>query len=206
MYYNVRKKVEQEVADEVRRFINGEIDEEGNAVPEDQQKKLQGVWIQPDTKRYYTYSTLAANVLGFVNASENATRLQYLADFGLTDDDVERMEKKPACRDYTEFLLETAEKEEIPEILMAVMPCMLGYYYVFCQLLRRHPAVMDTYYAPLVRDYTSDQYKASCEAWTDYCNQVCQGLDEQRKQKLDQLFEQASKHELYFWRMAGEQA
>lgn len=67
MYYNVRKKVEQEVADEVRRFINGEIDEEGNAVPEDQQK-LQGVWIQPDTKRYYTYSTLAANVLGFVNA------------------------------------------------------------------------------------------------------------------------------------------
>ncbi len=68
MYYNVRKKVEQEVADEVRRFINGEIDEEGNAVPEDQQKKLQGVWIQPDTKRYYTYSTLAANVLGFVNA------------------------------------------------------------------------------------------------------------------------------------------
>lgn len=68
MYYNVRKKVEQEVADEVRRFINGEIDEEGNAIPEDQQKKLQGVWIQPDTKRYYTYSTLAANVLGFVNA------------------------------------------------------------------------------------------------------------------------------------------
>ena len=68
MYYNVRKKVEQEVANEVRRFINGEIDEEGNAVPEDQQKKLQGVWIQPDTKRYYTYSTLAANVLGFVNA------------------------------------------------------------------------------------------------------------------------------------------
>ena len=68
MYYKVRKKVEQEVADEVRRFINGEIDEEGNAVPEDQQKKLQGVWIQPDTKRYYTYSTLAANVLGFVNA------------------------------------------------------------------------------------------------------------------------------------------
>ena len=68
MHYNVRKKVEQEVADEVRRFINGEIDEEGNAIPEDQQKKLQGVWIQPDTKRYYTYSTLAANVLGFVNA------------------------------------------------------------------------------------------------------------------------------------------
>lgn len=68
MYYNVRKKVEQELGDQVRQFINGEIDEEGNPVPEDQQKRLQGVWIQPDTKRYYTYSTLASNVLGFVNA------------------------------------------------------------------------------------------------------------------------------------------
>ena len=68
MYYNVKKKVEQELADQVRQFINGEIDEEGSPVPEGQQKKLQGVWIQPDTKRYYTYSALAANVLGFVNA------------------------------------------------------------------------------------------------------------------------------------------
>ena len=68
MYYNVRKKVEQELADQVRQFINGEIDEEGNPVPEDQRKKLQGVWIQPDTKRYYTYGSLASNVLGFVNA------------------------------------------------------------------------------------------------------------------------------------------
>ena len=70
MYYNVRKKVEREMADEVRRFINGEIDEEGNEIPEEQQRALQGVWIQPDTKRYYTYGSLAANVVGFVN-SEN---------------------------------------------------------------------------------------------------------------------------------------
>ena len=67
-YFNVRKKVEREMADQVRQFMNGEIDEEGNPVPEEQQKKLRGIWIQPDTKRYYTYSSLAANVLGFVNA------------------------------------------------------------------------------------------------------------------------------------------
>ena len=36
--------------------------------PKEQQKKLQGVWIQPDSKRYYTYSSLASNVLGFVTA------------------------------------------------------------------------------------------------------------------------------------------
>ena len=67
-YIEVRKKTEREMADEVRRFINGEIDPDGYEVPKDQRKKLQGVFIQPDSKRYYPYSSLAANVIGFVNA------------------------------------------------------------------------------------------------------------------------------------------
>ena len=68
MYVNIRKKTEQAMADEVRRFINGEIDEEGNEVPEKQRKKLQGVWMNPDSKRIYPYSSLGSNVIGFVNA------------------------------------------------------------------------------------------------------------------------------------------
>ncbi|WP_298031343.1 penicillin-binding transpeptidase domain-containing protein [uncultured Dysosmobacter sp.] len=66
-YVEVKKKTERAVADQVRQFINGQIDDEGNAVPENQQKRLQGVWLQPDSKRYYPYSSLAANVIGFVN-------------------------------------------------------------------------------------------------------------------------------------------
>ena len=66
-YWNIKKQAEQDVADEVRRFINGEIDPEGNAVPEAEQVKLQGVWLQPSSKRYYLYSSLASGVLGFVN-------------------------------------------------------------------------------------------------------------------------------------------
>ena len=81
-YVIVKKKVEQAEADQVRRFMNGEIDEEGNELtfvnddgktllkenPKKSPTKLQGIWLQPDSKRYYPYSSLAANVLGFVNA------------------------------------------------------------------------------------------------------------------------------------------
>ena len=143
------------------------------------------------------------SVLGFVNDSENATRLQYLKDGGLTDADVERIPKKPACADYAAFLLEAAEKEEVPEILMAVMPCMLGYYDVFKTLLARYPAVLDGYYGPLVRDYTSAGYRDSCGRWTAFCNEVCEKLPAERKERLAALFEAASRQELYFWQMAG---
>ena len=66
-YIVLRKKTEKEMADEVRRFINGEIDPEGNEVPEKERRKISGVFLEPDSKRYYPYNAMAANVLGFVN-------------------------------------------------------------------------------------------------------------------------------------------
>ncbi len=67
MYEEIAKRIEQEPADEVRKFLTGEIDDEGNTVPEGQRKKLQGIYLKPDSKRYYPYGTLAAGVIGFVN-------------------------------------------------------------------------------------------------------------------------------------------
>ena len=84
-YWNVKKQAEQNVADEVRRFINGEIDPDGNEVPEKEQVKLQGVWLQPSSKRYYLYSALASGVLGFVNdLNEGSVGLEAKYDDTLT--------------------------------------------------------------------------------------------------------------------------
>ena len=80
--WEVKKKVDQDVADEVRRFISGEIDDEGNqltTVDEDgntvlistggRPTRLQGISLTPDTKRLYPFGSLAGNVIGFVNAN-----------------------------------------------------------------------------------------------------------------------------------------
>ena len=81
-YWKVKKKVDKDVADEVRRFINGELDDEGNqltTVDEDGNTVListggrptrrQGISLTPDTKRLYPFGSLAGNVIGFVNAN-----------------------------------------------------------------------------------------------------------------------------------------
>lgn len=83
-YVVVKLRAEQAMSDEVRRFINGEIDDEGNQLttvngdgktvlisdPTRSPVRLQGVFMNADSKRYYPYSTLAAQVIGFVG-SEN---------------------------------------------------------------------------------------------------------------------------------------
>ena len=80
-YEIIKKRVDQEIADEVRKFINGEIDDEGNQLttvnddgdtvlisdPDKSPVRVHGVYLEPDSKRYYPNGTLAANVLGIVN-------------------------------------------------------------------------------------------------------------------------------------------
>ena len=67
-YEVIKTRAEQTLTDEVRRFLNGQIDDEGNEVPESQQVKLRGVYMEPDSKRYYPYGSLASGIIGFVNA------------------------------------------------------------------------------------------------------------------------------------------
>ena len=80
-YQRVTRRVEQDVADEVRRFMNGEIDDEGRELtfvnedgrtrllsdPKKAPTALQGIFLELDSRRYYPYGALAANVVGFVN-------------------------------------------------------------------------------------------------------------------------------------------
>jgi len=80
-YEPLLRKADQETADEVRRFINGEIDENGNMIiPKDDQGRplpaedwprnrisLRGIYLSADSKRFYPYATLASHIIGFVN-------------------------------------------------------------------------------------------------------------------------------------------
>ena len=51
-YKTVRRQVERETAEQIREFKR--------------RYDLQGIKLEPDTKRYYPYSSLAAHVIGFV--------------------------------------------------------------------------------------------------------------------------------------------
>lgn len=87
-YIVLRRKVEKETADQVRQFLNGQIDEEGNEVKDkDLQRPFTGVHLDPDSKRYYPYNAMAANVLGFVNIdNEGGVGLESKYDGELSGD------------------------------------------------------------------------------------------------------------------------
>ena len=133
-----------------------------------------GMTKAEDLEAIRTYYSL----LSFVNEGEGATRLVYL------------MVK--AARDG----------QGAPECMMACLPCMVSYQWIFQRLLQQYPNVRQTPFWPLVRDYTSDAYEQACQSWLAYTDRIRQDLDGERKAQCSEIFRECSLHELHFWEMS----
>ena len=96
------------------------------------------------------------SLLGFVQESEDVTRLHYLEQFGLSEADLQALPLRPENRAYVDCMINAAKNGEgEAECIMACLPCMLSYGWIFQKMLDRSPAVRDTLYGPLVQDYGS---------------------------------------------------
>ena len=94
------------------------------------------------------------SLLSFVQENEDLTRLRYLEEYGLREADIQALPLRPENRAYLDCMIDAARNGEgEAECLMACLPCMLSYGWLFQKLLQRSPAVKDTYYGALVLDY-----------------------------------------------------
>ena len=139
------------------------------------------------------------SLLSFVNEGEGSTRLYYLNNSGLKDADRWNLPQRPENKVYTDHMLEATKNGGMAECLMACLPCMISYYWIFRKLLERSPDVKNTPYWPLVRDYASEDYLLSCRKWAAYTDQLCAELSSEQKAKCIRIFRDCSLHELHFW-------
>lgn len=147
-----------------------------------------------DIQLYYS-------ALNFVTDTESAVRLNYLAQFGMTDDDIELIAPLPENQRYIDFLLEIAEHGNECEMIMAVLPCMASYSYIF-RKLADNPESKKSRYWDFIQDYADDLYADSCKEWCDFADRKCEKLNDAEQKKLSAIFEKASQLELDFWNMA----
>jgi len=58
-YKQIAANIDEDMASQIRTFIN--------------ENRISGIHLEPSTKRYYPYSTLAAQIIGFTNASNTGS-------------------------------------------------------------------------------------------------------------------------------------
>ena len=144
------------------------------------------------------------SLLSFVNESEDAERLRCLRQFGLTDEGIQRLPLRPENRAYVDYMIDTARNSEgAAECMMACLPCMLSYSWIFQKLLEEAPAVRDTPYGALVADYAGKDYEEACRDWAAFAEKTCEGLSPERLARCREIFHACSVYELDFWAMAA---
>lgn len=139
------------------------------------------------------------SILGFVNDTESAVRLNYLKQFGMTDKEIEHRKPLPETKRYVDFMFDAAEHGKVQHILMAVLPCMLSYSYIFQKIEK---AAAPSFYSPFILEYANGEYAKSCKKWCEFAQEKCGGFNPAEKEKLASIFETASYMELDFWKMA----
>lgn len=141
------------------------------------------------------------SVLNFVTDTESAVRLNYLKQFGMTDDDIEFIDPLPENQEYIDFMLDVAEQGNICEILMAALPCILSYSYIFRKIAAA-PESRQSRYWDFIQDYADDRYIKDYKVWCEFADTKCNHLPEKTQKRLSEIFEKTSKLELNFWNMA----
>lgn len=142
------------------------------------------------------------SILSFVQSDESTFRLRCLQEAGLDSAAVDRMDFCPENRAYCDFMLEMAEQHGVIEILMAILPCMFSYAWLFARLTERYPAICESRYWPFIEGYTSEAYADDCRSWADFTEQRLQQADAQELARLGDLFRRSSQYEAGFWDMS----
>ena len=144
------------------------------------------------------------SLLSFVNESEDAARRHYLRRYGLTDEQIQVLPLRPENRAYVDDMLAAArDGGGSAACAMACLPCMLSYGWIFREILRRSPQVLEGPFGPFVQDYTGDRYDGLCKKWTAFGDWACRGLDEAGQRRCGEIFYACSLHERRFWEMSA---
>ncbi len=141
------------------------------------------------------------SILCFVTESESALRLNYLKQFGMNDDDIEHISPARENQQYIDFMLDIAKQGDNRKILMALLPCMLSYTYIFHSIADEADTQQSPYW-DFIQDYSDEGILKEYKAWCDYADACFADCDNDEKAELQLIFKKASLLELNFWEMA----
>ena len=123
----------------------------------------------------------------------------FAADYGISQEELETVEKAPTCVAYTNYLLRTAYEGSLAEISAVIYPCGQGYLDV-----AEHMAEIadgEHRYTPFIEKYTSEEFREAV-AWmrefVDRCGEASPGEHE----AMREAFLRSARLEYQFWEMA----
>ncbi|WP_222919205.1 thiaminase II [Natrinema sp. SYSU A 869] len=176
-------------------------------------------WVRQDYRYLLDYARVFAIAGSKAGDEETMTRLfgiahttldvemdlhrAFAADYGLSRQDLESVDKVPTCVAYTNFLLRTAYEGTLPEIAAAIYPCGQGYLDIADHMAELAPTA-DHRYTPFIEKYTSDEFREVVD-WMQTFVDRCGERHPEQYAAMEEAFLTSARLEYRFWEMAYRQ-
>ena len=134
-------------------------------------------------------------------ADEMELHRTFAADYGLSADDLDTVEKSPTCVAYTNYLVRTAHEGSLAEIAAAVYPCGQGYLDVAEHMADL--AECEHRFTPFIETYTSDSFRETVGWMTEFVDR-CAEANPGEHEAMRSAFLRSARLEYAFWDMAYE--
>ena len=143
--------------------------------------------------------------MGVVIADETNMHTKYLQDYDLDVYKVDHLELKAANRNYLDYMLSFTKGGDVKEIFMAVLPCTLTYEYIGKTLKEEAgKGIEDNYYGPWIESYAGADFEDFSVRSLEFIDGICEGIDEEEKEKLINIYLKSCEYEMKFWDMSYE--
>ena len=119
------------------------------------------------------------------------------ADYGITAEQLERMEPSPEAFGYTSYLLATAYSRPFSESISALLPCYWIYWEVGKEL--KKGGSKNPEYQKWIDSYSSEEYAKSVRSILEIVNETARSSGTEERLRMRRLFRRSARYEWMFW-------
>ena len=142
----------------------------------------------------------------FILANEMDLHRQYMADFGITKDEITNVKPSLYNRTYTANMLSYGTTGSLPEILATIFPCAWTYADYGQRLKVQFADKLEgNFYKSWIENYAGKEFSDSFEWFYDTMDNMVADMSEKDRQNITDIFISSVEFEYLFWDMAYKQ-
>lgn len=150
--------------------------------------------------------TRLTNVQHYLLADEMDLHRQYMAGFGISQEQMNTVRPSLFNRTYTANMLAVGQTGDLVDILTAVFPCAWTYHDYAVRLKAQYfDKLEDNFYKTWIETYAGFNFMESFDWFYDAIDEMVKQKSEEQKESIAEIFVSSVEFEYLFWDMAYKQ-
>lgn len=147
--------------------------------------------------------TFMVDVQSAVFNVETTVHRKYMAEYGVTEEQMDHVRQSAFAKAYTSNILAIAYGNPLVDVLVAVLPCAWVYADYGRRLAREFADTLDSNpYKSWVDMYKTDEFWSGSAWLIEHIERLVDGLSEERRAELVDIFVTGVENEYMFWSSA----